>query len=350
MRRSSSRRANRGRRARRAAGAEPWQPAHGARPDRRLHLRPRHHRRPDPQGHLVHDTSRPPSPRRKTIYEVNGIGYQWWFKFEYPKEQIDGAGPLITGNELVIPAGRPVVIQLRTVDVIHSFWVPKLAGKVDMIPNRGNHLWLQADEPGYFWGQCAEYCGDSHAVMRFRVIALAPKELCRVARSPETDRPHVAAETASPPSRPKAPFAALQLQAQRIRLHRQIRRRAHSQSRSKPGAQTAIPEKGENPALIARGKLFNERLHRLPRRPRPRAAPASPAPDLTHIGSRTTIAGGLLENNSEQLRRWLSNPDAVKPGNKMALAYARTTTTAKKSKVSPSPPRTKSLWLPTSKV
>ncbi len=114
-----------------------------------------------------------PEEQRENAYEVTARGLQWWFQFEYPAEQIDGAGQLITANELVIPAGRPVRINLRTQDVIHSFWVPKLAGKVDMIPNRGNHMWLQADEPGYFWGQCAEFCGESHAVMRFRVIALA---------------------------------------------------------------------------------------------------------------------------------------------------------------------------------
>src|SRR5690606_12964686 len=136
-------------------------------------------------------------------YEVTAVGYQWWFKFEYPKEQIDG-GQLVTANELVIPAGRPVRVHLRTADVIHSFWVPKLAGKVDMIPNRGNHLWLQADEPGYFWGQCAEFCGESHAVMRFRVIALNEADFSAwlekqkaPARSVAADAP-VSGEVAAP--------------------------------------------------------------------------------------------------------------------------------------------------------
>ncbi|HTO05064.1 MAG TPA: cytochrome c oxidase subunit II, partial [Opitutus sp.] len=117
-----------------------------------------------------------PEAEKENAYTVNAVGYQWWFRFEYPNEQIENVGQLVTSNELVIPANRPVRIQLRSSDVIHSFWVPRLAGKVDMIPNRANFLWLQADEPGYFWGQCAEFCGDSHAVMRFRVIALAPKE------------------------------------------------------------------------------------------------------------------------------------------------------------------------------
>ena len=87
----------------------------------------------------------------------------------------DGAD-LVTANELVVPVGKPVRVHLRTVDVIHSFWIPKLSGKVDMIPNRANFLWFQADNPGYYYGQCAEYCGDSHAIMRFRVIALPQAE------------------------------------------------------------------------------------------------------------------------------------------------------------------------------
>ena len=125
-----------------------------------------------------------PEAERANSYEVTATGYRWWFKFDYPNEKAlvpDATGKLVsaaltTGSELVIPAGRPVHINLRTVDVIHSFWIPKLAGKVDMVPNRGNLLWIEADKPGYFWGQCAEYCGESHAVMRFRVIALGPKE------------------------------------------------------------------------------------------------------------------------------------------------------------------------------
>src|SRR6188472_4302180 len=109
--------------------------------------------------------------------DVTATGYQWWFKFEYNAETVKlptgGEAPLTTGNELVVPAGTAVRVHLRTVDVIHSFWIPKLAGKVDMMPNRANHLWFKADKPGYFYGQCAEYCGESHAIMKFRVIALS---------------------------------------------------------------------------------------------------------------------------------------------------------------------------------
>ncbi|MGH7994975.1 MAG: cytochrome c oxidase subunit II, partial [Opitutaceae bacterium] len=117
-----------------------------------------------------------PASQKANEYDIVATGNQWWFKFEYPMEQIPGSGPLTTANEMVIPAGRPIHVDLRSSDVMHSFWVPKLAGKVDMIPNRANLLWLEASKPGYFWGQCAEFCGESHALMRFRVIALNPRD------------------------------------------------------------------------------------------------------------------------------------------------------------------------------
>src|SRR5262249_46978302 len=101
-----------------------------------------------------------PAVQAGNTFEVTATGYQWWFKFEYPGQQIPGAGALTTGNELVIPVNRPVHVNLRSMDVMHSFWVPKLAGKVDMIPNRANFLWLEAEHPGYYWGQCAEFCGE----------------------------------------------------------------------------------------------------------------------------------------------------------------------------------------------
>jgi len=267
--------------------------------------------------------------KKGEAYEITATGLQWWFKFEYPSEQINGTGSLVTSNELVIPAGRPVRVNIRTMDVIHSFWVPKLAGKVDMIPNRANHLWLQADKPGYFWGQCAEYCGDSHAVMRFRVIALAPKEFSEWVEGQKlpardvTPKPAVA----NPAS---AQFAAL----------RSFKKNEYGFSDKYAAEPTRNPldswrdkqnpEKGEDAALVAKGKaLFQAKTCLGCHAIRGHNAVGVTAPDLTHVGSRTTIAGGLLENNSEQLRRWLHNPEAVKPGNKMAIAYAHTDHTGK---------------------
>ncbi len=256
-----------------------------------------------------------PAEEKANAYEVNAYGYQWWFKFEYPAEQITGAGQLVSANELVIPAGRPVHINLRGMDVIHSFWVPKLAGKVDMIPNRGNFLWLKADAPGYYWGQCAEYCGDSHAVMRFRVIALGPKDFnnwLNAQTAPAREAAKVAAT-----DQPKAQFAAYRTDWKRneqgwspqFELNPFESWKAHQE----PDA------KHEDAALIAKGRaLFQSKTCFSCHVIRGHMVGGSGAyPDLTHVGARTTIAAGLLENTPEQLARWISHPDVVKPGNKM---------------------------------
>ncbi|MBP6507887.1 MAG: cytochrome c oxidase subunit II [Opitutaceae bacterium] len=260
-----------------------------------------------------------PEEQRANAYEITATGYQWWFKFEYPKEQIEGVGPLVTANELVIPAGRPVTVQLRTFDVIHSFWVPKLAGKVDMIPNRGNHLWLQADEPGYFWGQCAEYCGDSHAVMRFRVIALSEKDFAEWLTAQKAPARSVAATADTGTAAAKAQFASFK------RNEYGFSDKWAADAPVNPldnWRQQQFPAKDENPALIAQGrKIFNDKTCVTCHTVRGHEGIGTLAPNLTHIGSRTTIAGGLLENNSAQLARWLHEPNEVKPGNKMYNGY-----------------------------
>ncbi|WP_232767259.1 cytochrome c oxidase subunit II [Geminisphaera colitermitum] len=255
-----------------------------------------------------------PEDQRDQAVQITATGYQWWFKFEYTQEQIDGAGPLVTANELVIPAGRPVRINLRTTDVIHSFWVPKLAGKVDMIPNRGNHLWLHAERPGYYWGQCAEYCGESHAVMRFRVVALEAGDYARwiagqkhPARTPAADDAPPRPQTAGPgyvfknPGR-NAPGYSAGFDADPLAAWKK---------------QQAV-ETGEDPALVAHGReLFRSKNCITCHTTRGHDGVGVNGPDLTHIGARTTIAGGLLENTPQNLHRWIAHPDEVKPGNKM---------------------------------
>ena len=261
-----------------------------------------------------------PVEDKANAYEVTATGYQWWFKFDYPGETaqtVDAAGktvnaPFTTANELVIPAGRPVHINLRTVDVIHSFWIPKLAGKVDMMPNRGNHLWVQADKPGYFWGQCAEFCGESHAVMRFRVIALGPREFNDWLNAQMAPARRAAAAAGT--GQPKAQFAAYR-----------------TFSRNEPGTTAKfdaspldswraqqLPAAEEDPALIARGReLFADKTCRTCHTIRGDGYVGVVGPELTHVGSRSTIAAGLLENNRDELHRWIHAPNEVKPGNKM---------------------------------
>ena len=253
-----------------------------------------------------------PEAEKADAVQVVATGYQWWFKFDYPKEQIPGAGNLTTGNELVIPAGRAVHVDLRSVDVMHSFWVPKLAGKVDMIPNRANLLWLKADHPGYYLGQCAEFCGESHAVMRFRVIALAADEYAKWLAQQKQPAREVAAPAGTAP---KAQFASL-----RTFKQNEIGFSADDPLESVDGWRAnQFPNKDEDPALVAQGRaLFQSKTcivcHTIRGIP---SAVGVRGPDLTHVGARTTIAGGLLENNPEQLQRWIHNPSLVKPGNKM---------------------------------
>jgi len=261
---------------------------------------------------FTHDV---PEAEKENAYTVNAVGYQWWFRFEYPNEQIENVGQLVTSNELVIPAGRPVHVNLRAMDVIHSFWVPRLAGKVDMIPNRANFLWMKADEPGYFWGQCAEFCGDSHAVMRFRVIALGPKEFNEwLEEQSSPARTVVSGETADA-NKATAQFASVRT----------------DWKRNEPGYTTKydldplnawrekqFPDKGEDAAQIAQGrKIFKEKNCVTCHTIRGHDGIGTNAPDLTHVGSRTTIAAGLLENDAAQLARWIMHPEEVKPGNKM---------------------------------
>ena len=258
-----------------------------------------------------------PAEDKATAYEINATAYQWWFKFEYPAEQIAGAGPLVAANEMVIPAGRAVHINLRAMDVIHSCWVPKLAGKVDMIPNRGNFLWLKAEAPGYYWGQCAEYCGDSHAVMRFRVIALGPRDFNEWVNRQTGPAREVAKVAVA--DQPKAQFASYRSDWKRNEKgwspEFELNPFQAWQAQQEPDA------KHENPALIAQGRaLFQSKTCFSCHVIRGHMVGGSGAyPDLTHVGARSTIAAGLLENTPEQLARWISHPDQVKPGNKMYL-------------------------------
>jgi cytochrome c oxidase subunit 2 len=260
-----------------------------------------------------------PDEEKGNALDLTATAYQWWFKFEYPTELVKlptgGEAPLVTGNELVIPAGRPVRIQLRTVDVIHSFWVPKLAGKVDMIPNRPNFLWFKADHPGYFYGQCAEYCGDSHAIMRFRVIALTQPEYdAWLANQKQLARSVTAKSLATAAAVPRVQFASLSLDDGRA-----LSGSPDFDADPLAGWKKAqAVEAGEDPALVAKGrKLFSEKTCITCHTIRGHEGIGITGPDLTRVGARSTIAAGVLENTHERMSQWLHDPAHFKPGNKM---------------------------------
>ncbi|MCC5833873.1 MAG: cytochrome c oxidase subunit II [Opitutales bacterium] len=203
--------------------------------------------------------------------EVNVTGYQWWWGFEYTEHGF------YTANEIVFPAGRAVKLNLHANDVIHSFWLPKLAGKVDLIPGQVNTMWIKADEPGYFWGQCAEFCGDSHAYMLFRAIALPEDEWNEW-------------------------------------LERQQRETIVGN-----GDYAPVKEDIEDRELVLKGaELYAQhcaRCHSVDSRLQ------TMGPNLAHFGSRTSIASGWMENEPEELHRWLKEPHKVKPGNFMWYGF-----------------------------
>lgn len=208
-------------------------------------------------------------PAEGDFLRVEVIGHQWWWEFRYP-DILDGDGrPLTTANELHLPAGTTSELQMTSADVIHSFWVPSLAGKRDVVPGRFNYLKITPD-PGtagdMIKGQCAEYCGLAHADMRFRVFLDSEADF-------ETWSTEQLAASPVPTEGPEAAgyetFTAL--------------------------CTTCHQAKVETPE----GSID--------------VIGAALGPDLTHFGSRTSIGAGIEDNTTEHLAEWIDNPASVKP-------------------------------------
>jgi cytochrome c oxidase subunit 2 len=189
-------------------------------------------------------------------------GYRWWWKIEYsdpsPHKHV------ITANEIHIPVGRPVLINTHSQDVIHSFWIPELHGKNDLIPGHPSAIWLQADRPGIFEGQCAEFCGLQHAHMRLLVVA-EPEQKFQEWLDGQR-------QPARPPGDPVA----------------------------QRGMQVFVT----GPCALCHSVRGTD-------------AAGQVAPDLTHLGSRATLAAGTLPNSPGHLGGWIVDPQSVKPGNAM---------------------------------
>jgi cytochrome c oxidase subunit II len=202
------------------------------------------------------------SPRIADAVTINVTGRQWWWQFEYSDTL--PSNRFRTANEIVIPVGRPIVVNVTSRDVIHSLWVPNLHGKRDLIPGYVTSLWFQADREGLYRGQCAEFCGYQHAHMALYVRAVPDKN-----------------------------FQAW-LVAQRL-----------------PSAEAATAEQQRGRELFMGATCAQ--CHAI----RGTGAGGAFGPDLTHVGSRTAIGAGTLPNTEENLQRWIRNPQQFKPGNKM---------------------------------
>lgn len=215
-------------------------------------------------------------PPKGDILKVDAIGHQWWWEFNLP-----GIG-LVTANELHVPAGKPVEILTTSKDVIHAFWVPKLAGKMDAFPGRQNLIWFTAPaakpdpKDNIYYGQCAEFCGTSHANMRFRIVVDSEADF--KAWVERTKQPQLA--------------------------------------------------KSDDQDAKAGEKLFAEKFcitcHTINGRP---DAAGTIGPNLTNLKDRTSIAAALIDNTPENLARWIKSPRDVKPGALMCWPPAQPTST-----------------------
>jgi cytochrome c oxidase subunit 2 len=194
--------------------------------------------------------------------DIRVAGQRWWFEAEYHPGA--GSHQVFVPNEIHVPVGRPVDIELETRDVIHSFWIPKLHGKVDLVPGLTNRIRILATRPGRYSGQCAEYCGLEHARMRLVVVA-----------QEESDYQAWLAGQREPALAPDSELAA---QGRDVFMS------------------TACPICHTVRGTEARGRV---------------------GPDLTHFASRKTFAGGAFENNTANLQAWITNAQSLKPGSQM---------------------------------
>ncbi len=183
------------------------------------------------------------------------IGHQWWWEARYPTS---GA---VAANEIHIPAGKKLLLEVSSADVIHDWWVPALGRKMDVFPGRKNQVWMEANEPGTYQGVCSEFCGAQHAWMRINVIAHSPEE-----------------------------FADWEQQQLKKAIVPQV----------------SLAQQGAD--------LFADKPCASCHRIEGTAAQADIGPNLTHLGSRKTLLSGMMDNTQENLKRWLAHPQKVKPG------------------------------------
>jgi cytochrome c oxidase subunit 2 len=234
--------------------------------------------------------------------EVEVIGHQWWWEFKYPQYGVT------TANELHVPVGRTVTLKMTTVDVLHSFWLPQLAAKRDVFPNRITTIWFRADSTGYYSGQCAEFCGLQHARMAFHVSATTPEEFDTFITGLRSTGTPVPGNTPPPaaPASASGEVTTTSLAAQQPPARQDSTPTPAAQDSARAGASGGAAEG----AAIFRGRGGCIGCHTLDATSKARMI----GPNLANIGSRRYIAAGTLLNTDENLARWIQNPQAIKPG------------------------------------
>lgn len=217
-------------------------------------------------GYNIYTLAAVENPNTKAEVQIQVVGRRWWWEVKYPEESV------ITANEIHIPVGKPVEIKLQTADVIHSFWVPELHGKMDLIPTRINKIVIQADQAGVYRGECAEFCGLQHAHMGLMVVAQSQADYDNWLKAQQ--------QPAADPAEPTA------LQGQQV--------------------------------FLSTGCVFCHTVRGLEEKEKEiDRSSVDLGPDLTHLDSRLTIAGASLEKNRGNLAGWIVDAQHVKPGSLM---------------------------------
>jgi cytochrome c oxidase subunit 2 len=213
-------------------------------------------------------------------YVIEVYGKQWWWEVHYTKP--DSVADVVTANDIYVPVGQPISFKLITNNVIHSFWVPRLTGKLDLIPGHTNELGFTVEKPGIYYGECAEFCGDSHAWMRFKVIALEQSAfdqwIAGWRAGPSSEAAGMTPDLAQAPASIGICLGCHQIAGV---------------TKNPAGGELGSPQTG-----LAADRILG--------------------PNLGQFACRTSIAAGILPNDEEHLRMWLRDPGAVKEGNYMA--------------------------------
>jgi cytochrome c oxidase subunit II len=221
------------------------------------------------------------APKPASALDVTVVGHQFWWEFRYPQYNV------VTANELHVPVStsatdRPTFMKLTSADVIHSFWVPQLAGKTDLLPNRVNEMWIDPREAGLYEGQCAQFCGAEHAKMLLRVYVDTPEQFQRWIQNQQKMQQEMS-------SQGRVEDASLE----------------KSQATSAEAGQYVFEHQACISCHTVAGTVATGRY----------------GPDLTHLMSRATIAAGAAPNTQEQLLRWITDPNQIKPGSLMPAMH-----------------------------
>lgn len=238
------------------------------------------------------------APKPANALDVIVVGHQFWWEYRYPKYGV------VTANELHVPQStkehpEPTFLKLTSADVMHSYWVPRLAGKTDVLPNRVNELWFDPHIPGVYLGQCAQFCGPEHAKMLLRVYVDPPDKFeawIKAQQQAQTELPEAGDQGPGPRAQNAGTVSS---GASVIRVN----------------AQETNAAQGENPVNAHAGQMVFEQqacvnCHTV----KGTMANGRYGPDLTHLMSRDTIGAGILPNNQQNLVRWINDPNDFKPG------------------------------------